>query len=229
MALPSSGEMKHSMIQGEFGGSHPIKLNEYYGVASGVPEDGTISNGDFYGTAAETDGPVVTMTGGTNSAQILDRYGFGLSGKTTFVHPETGSNTNAFGSVTQSTDVAGGLDLLGVQVANYALNGKYFIMNDAGTQMVPHGEGNWKHITITIDGLTSTQTWTKVHFYISNNYVTLNRSQGFRQTNSVDRTYITWRPTYVSSGANVSTSNFSTVWSAIYGTRNGGTLALYFE
>ena len=51
MALQSSGAIKLSEIQTEFGGSNPISLSEYYGSDT-VPESGVISLSDFYGTAA---------------------------------------------------------------------------------------------------------------------------------------------------------------------------------
>ena len=53
-ALPSSGPLSMSQIQGEFGGSNPISLSEYYGAAAGVPSSGVISISDFYG---KSDGP----------------------------------------------------------------------------------------------------------------------------------------------------------------------------
>ena len=54
MALPSSGTLKLSDIQGEFGGSNPIKLSEYYGADAGVPNSGTIKVSDFYGKSSFT-------------------------------------------------------------------------------------------------------------------------------------------------------------------------------
>lgn len=39
-------------IQGSFGGSNPISLNEYYSAATGVPASGAISVDDFRGKAA---------------------------------------------------------------------------------------------------------------------------------------------------------------------------------
>ena len=44
-------------ISGEFGGTTPHELSEYYGVASGVPGSGTINFSDFHGTSA---GPPIT-------------------------------------------------------------------------------------------------------------------------------------------------------------------------
>lgn len=51
MALQSSGPISLNDIAGEFGGSTPHSLSEYYGVASGVPSSGTIAFDDFYGTS----------------------------------------------------------------------------------------------------------------------------------------------------------------------------------
>jgi hypothetical protein len=56
-ALPSTGPLKMSQIQSEFGGSNPISLTEYYGAASGVPASGAISINDFRGKSN-----VITLT-----------------------------------------------------------------------------------------------------------------------------------------------------------------------
>ena len=58
MALPSSGSLSLSQIQGEWGGSNPISLSEYYrgSLPTGrtnygtIPYSGAIDIGDFYGT-----------------------------------------------------------------------------------------------------------------------------------------------------------------------------------
>jgi hypothetical protein len=49
MTIKSSGPLNLTEIQTEFGGENPISLNEYYGVASGIPTSGAISFNDFYG------------------------------------------------------------------------------------------------------------------------------------------------------------------------------------
>lgn len=54
MALQSSGKITLIDIQGEFGGTAPHTLKEYYGEG-GAPASGTISIKDFYGRAANTD------------------------------------------------------------------------------------------------------------------------------------------------------------------------------
>jgi len=56
-ALPSTGPLSMSQIQGEFGGSNPIRLSEYYGAASGVPSSGAISIGNFRGKSN-----IITLT-----------------------------------------------------------------------------------------------------------------------------------------------------------------------
>ena len=52
MALPASGPLSLNDIQVEFGGDNPIGINEYYGVAAGIPASDTISINDFYGASA---------------------------------------------------------------------------------------------------------------------------------------------------------------------------------
>lgn len=64
MTLPSSGPLSLSAIQGEFGGSNPISLSEYYGVASGIPTSGSIDISDFYGSEISID--TFTVTNGFN-------------------------------------------------------------------------------------------------------------------------------------------------------------------
>lgn len=58
MALQSSGAIKLSEIQTEFGGTNPVSLSEYYSGGSfvpsgtsGVPASGAVSVGDFYGAS----------------------------------------------------------------------------------------------------------------------------------------------------------------------------------
>jgi hypothetical protein len=72
MTLQSSGPINFSEIQTEFTGSNPIALSEYYEEPNGlvtennttVPQSGTISMSNFYGT---TRGIVVTLANGTYS------------------------------------------------------------------------------------------------------------------------------------------------------------------
>jgi len=61
MTLPSSGALSLSQIAGEFGGSTPHSLSEYYGVASGVPSSGAISISQFYGKSSYSGTPTCNM------------------------------------------------------------------------------------------------------------------------------------------------------------------------
>lgn len=60
MALQTTGAISLADIQTEFGGSNPIGLDEYYGVAGGIPASGAIDFADFYGTSS---GPSRQLTG----------------------------------------------------------------------------------------------------------------------------------------------------------------------
>lgn len=64
MTLPASGQLSLNDIQGEFGGSNPIQISEYYGVAPGVPSSGQISISDFYGTSNTYDVEYLLVAGG---------------------------------------------------------------------------------------------------------------------------------------------------------------------
>lgn len=64
MTLQSSGAIKFSELRGEFGGSVPDAISEYYrggGLVpdtpgnSSIPTSGAISPSDFYGTSSEED------------------------------------------------------------------------------------------------------------------------------------------------------------------------------
>lgn len=72
MTLPSSGTLSLSSIQGEFGGSNPISMSEYYRngplvpsypANTGIPTSGTISINQFYG--ATNTAPANTTFAGT--------------------------------------------------------------------------------------------------------------------------------------------------------------------
>ncbi|BAQ90145.1 Phage tail fibre adhesin Gp38 [uncultured Mediterranean phage uvMED] len=80
MTLPSSGTLTINNIVGEFGGSAPHGLSEYYrngGLVTPqnttVPTSGAISISDFYGTVAQTTTTITssaTINGQSNRKQI---------------------------------------------------------------------------------------------------------------------------------------------------------------
>ncbi len=74
MALQTSGAIKLSEIQSEFGGTNPVSLSEYYSGGSfvpagtsGVPASGEISVGDFYGASNQYS---FSISSDTQSADI---------------------------------------------------------------------------------------------------------------------------------------------------------------
>lgn len=52
MTLQATGAISLADVAGEFGGTAPHSMDEYYGVAGGIPTSGTIALDDFYGTTA---------------------------------------------------------------------------------------------------------------------------------------------------------------------------------
>ena len=69
MALPSIGTLSMLDIVGEFGGSAPHAISEYYGADAGVPSSGQISIQNFYGASN-----AVIASGGTVSDVSGYRY-----------------------------------------------------------------------------------------------------------------------------------------------------------
>ena len=102
MALTSSGQLKFSEIQTEWGGSNPISLSEYYSggtlvaatsgytgrVITNIPASGTIKVSNFYSTAAGT--------AGSSSADVTITITFGNSGLS------QGFAGGAYGSISPS-------------------------------------------------------------------------------------------------------------------------------
>ena len=87
MALPSSGSLSLSQIQGEWGGSNPISLSEYYrgSLPTGrtnygtIPYSGAIDIGDFYGSNAASANWTSSLTMG-NFKNIVYGYASGAYG-----------------------------------------------------------------------------------------------------------------------------------------------------
>lgn len=72
MPLPVSGEISIEDLAAEFGGVIPHGLQEYYGVASGIPIAGPLSLSDFYGA---TSVPDISYVGRWNSADNINGPG----------------------------------------------------------------------------------------------------------------------------------------------------------
>ena len=105
MALQSSGPISNGNVQGEFGGSNPISLSEYYSAATGVPSSGNpISLSDFYGKANTVTFTYELIGGGGGG-------GFGLeSGGNYVTRATSGGGSSIFiPSVTSIASSSGGL------------------------------------------------------------------------------------------------------------------------
>lgn len=88
MALQTSGAISLQNLQDEFGGSHPITLNEYGGLrTSGT--GATISLSDYYGG---TNSPTVTQ--GTLQQQYSTIYGFNSANSVGSVSPPNWYNAS---------------------------------------------------------------------------------------------------------------------------------------
>lgn len=110
MTLQSSGAIKFSELQTEFGGSNPISLSEYYagganvpsstsGVNGAVPTSGTISMSKFYGTSDVAFSP----DGGTSAGSPVEVGGAGA----TSVSRTLSCTTSAVWTFTRDGDTSG--------------------------------------------------------------------------------------------------------------------------
>lgn len=106
MPLPSSGTLSYQDIQDEFGGSHPIAINEYYGAAAGIPASGAIGVNSFYGTS-NLQSWETTDVFGDGSGKFLYRLNNTLNeseGSFNAMTKFTGSGNPAFTTNTPNTN-----------------------------------------------------------------------------------------------------------------------------
>jgi len=102
MALPSSGSLSLSQIEGEFGGSGAKSLSEYYSAHSSVPSIGNaISISDFYGLSDNVSFSFVIQGAGGAG-------GWGLSDGGSGTYSASGGSTSISGSGMSTQTVAGG-------------------------------------------------------------------------------------------------------------------------
>ncbi len=109
MTLQTTGAISLSDIQGEFGGSNPISISEYYGDAAGIPSSGTIDFSDFYGKTAPAPDITALYSGSTSdsfsSVGIAWLFRNRLSGSSST--PSTGGYVTITGSGTYPAVYAG--------------------------------------------------------------------------------------------------------------------------
>jgi len=145
MALPSSGQLSINDIVGEFGGSAPHSLSEYYrggsfvsnsATNSNVPTSGQIKITDFYGAASEIWSTTVTVGSGNNFGYTA--YGFVRLG-------------NTFGSATDTTiDFFSGASLISLYYSFTTTGVVVFAASGA--------QSNAGFTSVNIDGNTYNRT-----------------------------------------------------------------------
>jgi len=149
MALPGSGQLSINDIVGEFGGSAPHALSEYYrggslvpdsATNSGVPTSGQIKISDFYGAADQLWSTTITNGYSSYADFILTYYYRGFksgtsnegswincpnigSGSDTTVNFLSGSNLIVLGEYT--IDVAGDSPGGGASVLVFEVQGTH--------------------------------------------------------------------------------------------------------
>ncbi len=137
MALPSSGALSIAQIQGEFGGSNPASLSEYYSAATGVPSSGNpISISDFRGTSNVTTF-TYTILGGGGAGGWGRENGYG-SGRAA-----SGGTSSISGSGFSTVSQAGGQGGLNGNVSPYDHSSRIGASSSvgAGGTGFPNGTG----------------------------------------------------------------------------------------
>lgn len=136
-------------IQNEFGGSNPISLNEYYGVASGVPASGAISINDLRGKA----NIFYATISGTNAPMNLRSWALSAGWNGTAAVVITVSSSAwiyATGTGTAALTIDGSWPA-GVTLVN---NGKIIGMGGKGGNKAQNGSVGGPAITITATGVS---------------------------------------------------------------------------
>lgn len=111
MALQTSGAISINDIVGEFGGTAPHALSEYYGVDTGVPASGTIAISDFYGTSSGPSTVTMNGTSGTINSGYYATYGYRLSTGGAIPTYFSSYNNNV-GSLNDSNSTPSGRDVI---------------------------------------------------------------------------------------------------------------------
>ena len=175
MALQSSGPISLSDIQTEFGGSNPISLSEYYGVATGVPASGTISMDDFYGTSAGSSyaGNTFTLTVGQNDVKTPLNFGYvrGAYGSIS----NTGSFLDIYGTNTHQVDQLSSSS----SATTFEITGSATVTNDTWTSITFQTSGGSQTLNRSAATYTNLSTtggrwvWGSGYTNIANGTVTL--------------------------------------------------------
>ena len=172
MTLPSSGAISLQSIQGEFGGSNPIGINEYYrggglvpnhSNTSSIPTSGTIDVQDFYGTSATAP---LDLTHNINMKQFTQGvaksqftmlgYTTNFSGSVTPTASDTSVVAGGFSAtITASNKIKGGNNaVFSAWVFEFNINGiaQYLFQNYSGATFQGLGFQAWNNASNTASG-----------------------------------------------------------------------------
>jgi len=175
MTLPSSGALSLQSIQGEFGGSNPIGLNEYYRGGSlvannsntaSIPTSGTIQVDDFYGTSSATP---LDLTHNINMRSLQQGQGKTLSNLHGYITSNITSGTpsasdlsiSAGGfnaTITESYKIQGANNIYASWVLTFNIGGiaQYLFNNYSGATFQGLGFYNWNNSSNTASPFTFT-------------------------------------------------------------------------
>tara|TARA_B100000212_G_scaffold335519_1_gene307593 strand:- start:2893 stop:3552 length:660 start_codon:yes stop_codon:yes gene_type:complete len=176
MTLPSSGALSLNSIQGEFGGSNPIALSEYYrggglvpnhSNTSSIPTSGVIDVQDFYGTSSASP---LDLTFNINMKEftqgqgktIFTYYGYSttFSGSITPTASDTSVSAGGFqATVTTSSKVKGGNNaVFAAWFFEFNITGiaQYLYQNYSGATFQGLGFQTWNNPSNTASGMTFT-------------------------------------------------------------------------
>ena len=183
MAIQSSGAVALSEVQSEFGGVNPVSLSEYYrsgtyvpAGATGVPANGAISIGDFYGASNSYAFTIAANTRNANVRTLAIADGWDQSTPLS-VTVNSGvwcySDTTSTGGLVLAGSFAGGVtvvnsgNIIGMGGAANQVGGPALqittsdtvnITNNSGAYIAGGGGGGGGSFTVTIAGFTGTST-----------------------------------------------------------------------
>lgn len=160
MTLPSSGTISINSLVGEYGGSAPHAMNEYYKGGSlvgnhagnpNVPTSGTIDLADFYGASATAPSDyTVEITNGSHTVAggkiAPDNYYRGVNTTTRRSGSTFGSFANSNNTITTSSGTFTVTALYTVHTNTVAIIGYINLSGNQGGGSFESvvGTGNWK-------------------------------------------------------------------------------------
>ena len=157
MGLQTTGAISLNDIAGEFGGTTPHSLSEYYGVATGIPSSGTISFSQFYGKSNTVTAGVIADLAVIGGGGYNGGYAGG-GGAGGVVWYSNGSGTNGSTTNTSLNSYRGHIDNAGIlEPGTYTVtiggaSGDTTLTFPSGKQIIAIGGGDVAYNTTYIHG-----------------------------------------------------------------------------